>query len=213
MKSTEFVTKLKDIATKYETLYVYGCFGACLKESNKARYTTNSYYEYNKTTEMIQKVNNAVQKGNVFGFDCVCLLKGVLWGWNGDKSATYGGAVYKSNGVPDINADSMFKTCTGASSDFSKIEVGEALWTAGHIGVYIGDGLAVECTPSWKNGVQITAVENIGKKTGYNSRKWSKHGKLPYIEYVPVDTKTEKIKAKFSEIEKAQKELYDLIFN
>ena len=54
----------------------------------------------------------------------------------------------------------------------------------GHIGVYIGDGLAVECTPKWDNKVQITAVANIGKKAGYNSRKWTKHGKLPYVEYV-----------------------------
>ena len=53
----------------------------------------------------------------------------------------------------------------------------------GHIGVYIGDGLAVEATPAWKDGVQITAVYNIGKKSGYNGRSWTKHGKLPYIAY------------------------------
>jgi murein L,D-transpeptidase YcbB/YkuD len=53
----------------------------------------------------------------------------------------------------------------------------------GHIGVYVGDGLAVECTPKWKDGVQITAVHNIGKKKGYNGRAWAKHGKLPYLAY------------------------------
>ena len=63
------------------------------------------------------------------------------------------------------------------------MEVGEAVWCSGHIGVYIGDGLAVECTPSWENKVQITAVANIGAKSGYNARKWTKHGKLPYITY------------------------------
>ena len=183
MKSNDFVAKLKDIATNYETLYVYGCFGACLKESNKARYTTNSPYEYNKRPEVLADINKAVQKGNVFGFDCVCLLKGVLWGWNGNKSATYGGAVYKSNNVPDYNADRFFNTSSDISTDFSKIEIGEAVWTNGHIGVYIGDGLAVECTPSWDNKVQITAVGNIGSKSGYNTRTWLKHGKLPYIDY------------------------------
>lgn len=53
---------------------------------------------------------------------------------------------------------------------------------SGHIGVYIGDGLAVECQPAWKNGVQITACNCT--KAGYNRRNWTKHGKLPYIEYV-----------------------------
>ena len=48
---------------------------------------------------------------DTFGFDCVCLVKGVLWGWNGDLSATYGGAKYTSNNVPDISADSMMKVC------------------------------------------------------------------------------------------------------
>lgn len=48
--------------------------------------------------------------------------------------------------------------------------------------MYIGDGLAVECTPRWKNCVQITACNC--DKPGYNRRNWSKHGKLPYVKYV-----------------------------
>ena len=28
---------------------------------------------------------------DTFGFDCVCLIKGLLWGWCGDKSKTYEG--------------------------------------------------------------------------------------------------------------------------
>lgn len=63
------------------------------------------------------------------------------------------------------------------------------VWTTGHIGIYIGDGLAVECTPKWKNCVQITAVGNIGSKAGYNTRTWKKHGHIPYVEYSgKVDT-------------------------
>ena len=57
------------------------------------------------------------------------------------------------------------------------------VWTTGHIGVYIGNGLAVECSPRWANNVQITAVGNIGKKNGYNTRMWKKHGHLPYVTY------------------------------
>lgn len=183
MKVNDFVSTMKDIAENYETLYVYGCFGACLKESNLARYTTKSKYEYNQQPEVQANIKKAVEKGNVFGFDCVCLIKGVLWGWNGNPDATYGGAIYQANDVPDYNADKFFNMCSDISTDFSKVEVGEMLWTDGHCGVYIGHGLAVECTPIWDNKVQKTAVGNIGKQSGYNTRTWKKHGKIAYVDY------------------------------
>ena len=187
MKVTEFVTKLKDIANNYNTLYVMGCFGAPMTGANVDRYCNN--LEYNKSenrTKMIKAVANKTPP--YFGFDCVCLIKGVLWGWDGSANKTYGGATYASNGVPDIGADAMISKCAGLSTDFSNIEVGEAVWVTGHIGVYIGDGLVVECTPAWKNCVQITALKNTGGKSGYNSRTWTKHGKLPYVEYEKTTT-------------------------
>lgn len=186
MTNKEFVAKLKDTATNRKTLYVRGCFGAPMTAANKKRYTTN--HEYNKQASRTAMINAA--SADTFGFDCVCLIKGILWGWNGDASKTYGGAGYAVNGVPDIGADTMITKCSGVSTDFSKIEVGEALWLSGHIGVYIGDGLAVECTPAFANKVQITAVKNIGAKSGYNSRTWTKHGKLPYITYEAAATAT-----------------------
>lgn len=91
--------------------------------------------------------------------------------------------MYASNGVPDLSANQMIGKCTHLSSDFSDIQVGELLWTEGHVGIYIGGGLGVECTPKFKGGVQITAVGNIAAKPGYNTRIWSKHGKLPYLTY------------------------------
>ena len=111
---------------------------------------------------------------DTFGFDCSGLIKGVLWGWNGDKGKTYGGARYASCGVPDLSADAMIARCSGVSTDFSNIHVGEVVWLSGHIGVYVGGGKVVESTPSWKNCVQITAL---------SARKWVKHGKLPYVNY------------------------------
>ena len=55
----------------------------------------------------------------------------------------------------------------------------------GHVGVYLGDGMACECTPKWENKVQITGVKNLGS-TITNSRKWDYHGKLTaFIEYKP----------------------------
>lgn len=218
MKSSEFVTKLVDIATNYKTLYVLGCFGAPMTDKNKVRYTNNQTFNgkpydklvgYNdgkpvyvkmRTPEGTARMNMIMKANkNVFGFDCVCLIKGVLWGWNGDSEANYGGAGYCVNGVPDIGADTMMnRYCKHVSKDFSTIKVGEAVWISGHIGVYIGDGKVVECTPKWDNKVQITNLGNVGNKNG-NYRMWTLHGELPWIEYdsdtvpykpTPADTGT-----------------------
>lgn len=183
MKSTDLVNKAKEIATKYKTLYVMGCFGSPLNAKNKERFLHN--HPFNERPERTKLIKAAT--ASTFGFDCVNLIKGILWGWDGNKNATYGGAVYGSNGVRDINADTMIKHCTNVSTSFKNLVPGEILWMSGHVGVYIGDGLAVECTPIWKDGVQITAVGNIGSKSGYKTRTWTKHGKLKYIEYVKAD--------------------------
>ena len=175
----ELATAAENAAKYFKTLYVMGCFGAPMNSKNKDRYCRN--HSYNMQTERTVKIKAAT--ADTFGFDCVCLIKGLLWGWNGDKGKTYGGAVYKANNVPDIGADQMMAACADLSTDFSNIQVGEAVGLPGHIGIYIGSGLAVECTPAWEDGVQITAVHNIGKKAGYNGRTWARHGKLPYVTY------------------------------
>lgn len=178
MKSNYLVNTCIDIATKFKTLYVYGCFGAPLNATNKKRYTNN--YPYNKQASRKKKILAA--SDDTFGFDCVCLIKGILWGWNGNVNATYGGAKYASNGVPDVNANTMFNDyCYDKSNDFSHVQPGEFVWMNGHIGVAITDKLAVECTPIWKDGVQITAM-NCDVK-GYNRRNWTSHGKSKFIDY------------------------------
>lgn len=179
MNNIELKDKLINIAKNYKTLYVMGCFGAPLNATNKKRYTSN--HAYNKQSSRKNMINNA--SSDTFGFDCVCLIKGVLWGWNGNLNHVYGGAVYGSNGVPDINADTMITKCKNISTDFNNITIGEAVWLSGHIGVYIGNGEVVECTPAWKNNVQITKL---------SQRKWLKHGKLPYITYVSEVTESKK---------------------
>lgn len=183
MKASELVSKVVDIAKNYKTLYVMGCFGAPMTVANKTRYINNgASNNYNAQATRKAMINAATE--DTFGFDCVNLIKGVLWGWCGNKAKTYGGATYTSNGVPDIGADQMITKCADASaSGWDNLDPGEVVWTTGHIGVYIGDGLAVECTPKWKNCVQITAVKNIGTKSGYNARTWKKHGHLPYVKY------------------------------
>lgn len=181
MTAKELVEKAIDIAKNYNTVYMWGVFGAPVTESVIAGKTAQypSWYTAAKQTAF----RKLIGKG-YFGFDCVCLIKAILWGWTGDSSKSYGGASYASNGVPDIGADAMIGKCSNVSTTgWDSMEIGEALWCTGHIGLYIGDGLAVECTPAWQNKVQITAVKNIGTKDGYNARKWTKHGKLPYVTY------------------------------
>ena len=180
MTSEQLAKKALDIAQNYKTSYIWGGIGLPITEATLQR-AINSY---DKNINYAAKARRFVGQKNAFYFDCVGLIKSILWGWNGDSSETYGGAKYASNGVPDISADAMITKCSGVSSSgWDNMVPGEALWTTGHIGIYIGDGLAVECTPAWKNGVQVTAVRNIGEKSGYNARTWKKHGKLPYVSY------------------------------
>lgn len=196
MNNIEFVNKLTDIARNYKTLYVMGCFGSPLTAANKERFCNNHSYNRQASRQKMIKAATA----STFGFDCVCLIKGILWGWNGNKNQTYGGAKYACNGVPDIGADRMITQCSNVSTNFSNLEIGEAVWMKGHIGVYIGNGLAVECSPKWDNCVQITACNC--DKAGYNRRDWAKHGKLPYIEYVKEEKPATEAKKSVTEIAK-----------
>lgn len=173
----ELAVAALDAANSHKTLYVMGCWGAPMTEENKARWLREQ--PYNRRATRSEKISSA--SADTFGFDCVNLIKGLLWDWNGDAEKSYGGAGYAINGVPDINEAAMIAACSQTSTDFSDILVGEVLWLPGHIGIYVGDGLAVEATPNWDDGVQITACNR--DKTGYHRRNWTKHGRLPYVTY------------------------------
>ena len=175
MNVDDFIDKLY-LALKSKTLYVSGCFGAPMNNTNKDRYSKSNAYN------MAHAENILRATADTFGFDCVCLIKGILWGWNADVNKTYGGAVYASNGVPDISDSQIIKECKNVSTDFSTIQKGELLWMSGHVGIYVGDGKAIECTAKWENKVQETYVTNLGYHSG-KCRTWVKHGFLPYINY------------------------------
>lgn len=175
----ELVDACKKTATQYKTLYVMGGFGSPMTAAAKRRAIRTQ--SYNRKPSRNARINQA--SSDTFGFDCSGLIKGLLWGWEGNTAKTYGGAFYRSNGVPDKNADSIIAGCKNVSTDFSGIQPGEALWCKGHIGIYIGDGLAVESTPQWADGVQITACANVGNVAGYPSRTWTSHGRLPWVAY------------------------------
>lgn len=178
MKAADIAGKMKTIAKKHKTSYIWGGLGQPITQAS----IDKAVKQYSKNKQYEAAARKLVGK-KAYAFDCVGVIKSILWGWSGDSSKSLGGAKYASNGVPDISANQMIAKCSQVSTDFSTIEVGELLWTEGHVGIYIGDGLGVECTPKWKGGVQITAVGNIGSKFGYRTRIWTKHGKLPYASY------------------------------
>ena len=186
MTVEQFIKKLNTALTT-GTVYATGGFGASIAENtDKSKSQLERYYKNTKEncgTEYANKVLSAAKKSPCFAFDCVGLVKGIIWGWNADKNALYGGAEYESNGLDDCGAGigGLISKCTDVSTDFSKIVAGELLWLNGHVGVYIGDGMAIECTTAWDDKVQKVECWNV-KKTGIG-RKWSKHGKLPWVDY------------------------------
>ena len=170
MNNQEFVNKLLNVVNNYKTIYAYGTWGQVLNDdiiNSKANQYSWWYTNSRKTM-----LKNLVGKG-YYVFDCVGLIKAILWGWKGDGSRN-GGAVYGSNGVPDVSANGMIDKCTNVSTNFSNIEMGEAVWMEGHIGIYYQNGQVIECSPAFANKVQITNL---------SQRKWLKHGKLPWIKY------------------------------
>lgn len=185
MTNTEFVNKLLEVR-KYNTKYAKGTFGQRATDSlidQKAKQYPKWYDD-----KRVRDLKATPDDTRVF--DCCGLGKAVLW--------DFPNVVYESNGVPDLSDATMWDACKEKSNDFSKIELGEVLWIKGHVGFYIGNGKAIECTANWSGNVQITAVANIGKIAGFNSRKWTGHGKLKYITYNASSNSSDKPKVDYS---------------
>ena len=173
MTNQDFVKTLKDIAAS-KTVYMWGTFGSPVTETiihQKVAQYPNRYSSGRQS-----HLHSLIGKG-YFAFDCVGLIKGVLWGWNGDIGKSNGGAVYTSNGVPDTTASGIMNACKNVSTNISAdMPVGSALYATDHIGIYAGDGKVIECTlGDLGDGVVITSL---------SARNWLKHGLLPYIDYV-----------------------------
>lgn len=179
MKVGEFVAKIIDICENYDTVYLYGGIGGLLSDSvieEKVR-----QYPALNTPDRVAIFNSL--KGKSYGFDCVNLFKAVGWGWNGSKTERYGGVKYASNGVTDDSADSLIARCKNVSIYFSDIKIGSLVWLPGHVGVYVGGGKVIECTPIWKDGVQYSDCYNVTGQTKNNGRYWKRHGLIPWIDY------------------------------
>ena len=173
MKSKDFVAKLTKIAN--------GDFG-------KTNYGDANHN--NGGAKSIGGWNSSLQ---AWMFDCSGVIKAVLWGWDGNKNAMYGGAAYTSNGVPDINDQGFHDKCNCQTiTTVDKIPFAALLWKQGHVGIYIGNGKTIECTTNGKASVQFGTVGTNGARTvsGTSCSAWTKWGKIPYIDYSDSVTDT-----------------------
>ena len=117
--------------------------------------------------------------GNYLLCDCSGLIKGILWGYP-EKGK------YASNQVLDINANTMIKQCSKVSTNFHKLPLGALVWMEGHIGIHIGNGVCVESSPIWEDGIQCTFIKGSGYSNTrkLKERKWTKQGLFDkYIDY------------------------------
>lgn len=147
--------------------YVWGTFGYILTEeqlAGKLEQYPDALGEYEDLIREKWMGRRVV--------DCVGLIKS--YGWYDPDT---GGIEYGSGDMPDTGTDGMWdaaqvKGDIGTMPDEPGILVYS---TAGHIGVYIGDGIAVEAI-SHEGGVVKTKVAD---------RPWTGWLQCPYIRYDP----------------------------
>lgn len=140
---------------------------------------------------------STLNKNNKWQFDCVLSVKCILWGFKADKNLFRGGTVYKSNGVPDFTCNGALDYCSNVSSDFSNLVAGEYVCMKGS--KYNHTGICIEPATSTKKGKMFEDTTGWGTKRAIisefdtkgnryykgvkNVAKWTKHGKLKYIDY------------------------------
>lgn len=135
-----------------------------------------------------------------FSFDCLNMIKALLWNWQENRSVGY--YCYKpgANGVEDVTENGLFALTYDQSTDFSfgAVAICELLIAPGndHVGIFVGEFEdrngnlcnVVECTTTWNERRVIGSWvdENgirYGSQGGPQSYCWAKHGKLPQIDY------------------------------
>lgn len=171
MKDTVFLEKLKQAASN-PSVYMWGTFGMKLSESliNKKAQQYPGHYSDGRQRYLQTRTQDLC-----WAWDCAGLIKGILWGWNGDDDFSYGGGAYESNGVPDTNVSGLKSLCSDLSADFTTIVPGELLFMSDHVGIYVGEGKVIEATlGNDRDGVVETKLAGRG---------WTQHGKLSFIEY------------------------------
>ena len=182
MTNNQFIDKAKDIYN-LNTAYASGTFGQKYTEAfikqKKAQYP--KWYTDKRVADL-----KARAAKTLYLFDCVGLIKGIIWGF--PKMS------YESNGLKDVSDQGLWdKYCVNKSKDFNIIKPGAIVHIKGHVGIYIGDGKVIECTTKWGSKVIITALGNIGSIKGLNTRSWDEYGYLSILDNIPKTEQSHKL--------------------
>lgn len=104
-----------DLFREYKTSYIWGGLGSPITDASLTR-AANAYAK-NTERGWIDAARRYAGNHKAFYFDCVGLIKAILWGWSGDSARTYGGATYPTmnqvlaGACPDISADGKPRDC------------------------------------------------------------------------------------------------------
>lgn len=169
----------KALALGNDSIYLYGSFGQTLSEAfitQKAK-----QYAYNISRQSIYK-KCLESAGTEFAFDCVGLIKAYLWGGHGNL---------KYNAKQDKSANGMYNAAKKKGKINTIPEIpGILVHMSGHIGIYIGNGYVIECTPNKTYAKQDHKGGGICK-TKLSTRKWKNWCECPYITYEDKKTNEE----------------------
>ena len=167
--------------------YALGGYGQVLTmaflRSNKKKYSWYNYKSCIDSSKTNYEYLCQFTDGKWYATDCVCLLKGVLWGYRGDGTK----GDYGSNGVKDSTDSDFFNMCydkidISGGKNHDKLKPGMILHMDGHVGAVY----------SVENG-KITVVESCPTKDGtaftsIDYQPWTGAGYSPYLIYPAVPT-------------------------
>ena len=164
VKNNLDLVKYAQNALEYNWGYLYGTYGQVLDQP------LLDSREQTYPTEVIPYLN-FIHKNWLGGrvTDCAGLIKSYSW-----FDPATGNITYRTNGMPDLCADEMYRTATEKGGMDSIPEIpGLAVWMDGHVGVYIGNGDVIEAMTTTRGVV----------RTKLQGRGWLAWFKIPTIRY------------------------------